>query len=155
MRDQFDADPDRDLSNFYRRERLVIHLIERAARATAEPEGEESTRITPDDLVNIAAEFVPIDDREDAEWTAEQALRDYHVGWREPTPEKDREIGEADAEMDRWLAEQTNCPDPFDPAQRPVFPSGDPVEEAAFRKSRRRRLHRLRRSSPSPPRSQR
>lgn len=78
MRDQFEADPDRDTSDFYRRERLATILIETGARATHASDGPASTLITPADLVDLAAELVPIDDREDALFEAEQALRDYH-----------------------------------------------------------------------------
>jgi len=135
MRDQFEADDDRDLSDFYNRERLLTHLIERAARDTAEHKSEESTRITPDDLVDLVAEFVPIDDREEALFEAEQALRDHHTGWREPTPEEAAEAVEAEAGIDLWLAEHARRSDPFDAAQRPVHPPVEPAREAAFRRA--------------------
>ena len=106
VRDQFEADPERDLADYYDRQRLFGLLAQTAARATHASDGPESTIITAEDTVSVVAEFVPIadaDEREDALIEAEDALRDYHVGWRDATPEEDREAAEAEAEMNAFL----------------------------------------------------
>lgn len=52
----------------------VERLIEIGARVTAVSDGDWSTLMTPDDLVDLASQFVAIDDREDAAFEAEAAL---------------------------------------------------------------------------------
>lgn len=83
MADQFDAERDYgfDADDKWARADVLESLIQRGARDTAAKDGDWSTLIEPAELVDLAAEFVTIDDRERALQDAEWALRGYHVGW--------------------------------------------------------------------------
>lgn len=129
---QYAADPDRgDVADFYGRARLAMALIEEAARATHASDGPVSSLIEPDDIVEIVAAFVPIDDREDALFETEQAINDYHIGWREPTTEEDVEVAAELAQIETHLARIAAAPDSFDPASRPPLRPSHNASEAA------------------------
>lgn len=100
MQDNFDpSDDDR-----WSRDTLIESACITGACATHAQDGDYSTLIEPADIVALIAEYFPIEDRTDAEWHAEQALRDFHTGWRVATPEEDQEVAEAEAEMDAYLS---------------------------------------------------
>lgn len=122
--DEFFADnPDRDFES----------ACIAAACATEGQDGDYSTLITATDIVDLIGQHMEIADREDAKFIAECALRDFHVGWPEPTPDSERARADSVAEVEAHLARIAHAPDPFDPAQRPPLPPSDPIKEAAFK----------------------
>lgn len=117
MADNYDpADDDK-----WHREFLVESACIAAASATAAEDGDFSTLITPEDIIDLIGKHISIDSRDEALWLARQALNDFHVAWREPTAEEDQEVAEELDSLERWLSvcANTNEASPTNPQSEP------------------------------------
>lgn len=87
---------------------IELAFIE-AAKATEAKDGRESAIATADDFVAVAGEYLKaagleIDDPDLALIRAHEALRDFHTGWSDPTPEDQQEVRESLAEVEARFA---------------------------------------------------